>query len=378
MIPYGKQSIDTQEINAVSEVLKSDWLTQGPTVPTFERTISEYCNANHAIAVSNATSALHIACLALSLGPNDILWTSPISFVASANCGLYCGAKVDFVDIDPISRNISIQKLQEKLRLAKQNNSLPKILVAVHFAGRPCDMHAIGELSTRYNFSVIEDACHAIGGTYGKQAIGSCEYSDITVFSFHPVKTMTTAEGGVATCRSEEIKNRLERLRSHGIDKQSVRHNEPWNYEQNELGYNYRMSEVHAAIGVCQMKKLPGFVDRRQYLFDRYQKRLAELDVKLPVEGESSFSAWHLFVIELANSETRLHCYQFLREHSIYTQVHYIPIHLQPYYQRLGFKLGDFPVAESYYQKALSLPLHPELSDDDQDTVIEVLAQALS
>lgn len=384
MIPYGRQEITQADIDTVVEVLRSDFLTQGPMVPRFEKAVADYCGAQHAVAVNSATSALHIACLALGLGPGDRLWTSPITFVASANCGLYCGAEVDFVDIDPHTYNLCPTALERKLVEAEQQGRLPKIVVPVHLCGQPCDMQAIHALSQRFGFRIIEDASHAIGGKYRGEPIGNGRYSDITIFSFHPVKIITTAEGGMALTNDEELAERMALLRSHGItrDPTQMTHapDGPWYYQQIDLGFNYRMTELQAALGVSQMERLDDYVNRRHALARRYDEQLADLPVILPWQQPDSYSGLHLYVIRLKLDQIdRSHrgVFEALREQGIGVNLHYIPVHTQPYYQRMGFKAGDFPEAERYYAEAISLPLYPTMTTAQQDQVITALSKAL-
>lgn len=384
MIPYGRQDITQADINAVVGVLQSDFLTQGPMVPRFEQSVAQHVGAEHALAVNSATSALHIACLALGLGPGDWLWTSPITFVASANCGLYCGAQVDFVDIDPRTYNLCPHALERKLEQAEREGRLPKVVVPVHLCGQPCDMQAIHALAIRYGFKVIEDASHAIGGKYQGEFIGSCRYSDITVFSFHPVKIITTAEGGMALTNDLELANKMALLRSHGItrDPSLMTHEAggPWYYQQIDLGFNYRMTELQAALGVSQMDRLDQYVARRHQLAKRYDELLSELPVTTPWQHPDSYSGLHLYVIRLQLNKigkTHRQVFELLREKGIGVNLHYIPVHSQPYYQAMGFKAGDFPQAESYYSEAISLPMFQTLSDQDQDQVIAVLREVL-
>jgi len=385
MIPYGRQSITQADIDAVTNVLKSDFLTQGPQVPAFEKLVAEAGAAKHAVAMNSATSALHIACLALEVGAGDYVWTSPVSFVASSNCALYCGAKVDFVDIDPATFNMSAEKLEEKLIAAKKQNRLPKVVIPVHLCGQPCNMEAIDKLAKEYGFSVIEDASHAIGGRYKDRPIGNCAFSDVAVFSFHPVKIVTTAEGGVATTQSTELASKMAILRSHGITRDqglmSKPSEGPWYYEQIDLGYNYRMTELQAALGVSQMDRLHDFVANRHELARRYDKLLAHLPIGTPWQHPDSYSARHLYVIELDLAKTKLghrETFMQLRERGIGVNLHYIPIHKQPYYAAMGFKEGDFPNAEAYYSRAISIPLYHGLSFEDQDRVIETLESVLT
>lgn len=384
MIPYGKQEITQQDIDAVVDVLKSDFLTQGPQVPAFEKTLLDFTGAQYALAVNSATSALHIACLALGLGRGDILWTTPITFVASANCGLYCGAEVDFVDINAATYNLCPIKLEEKLIKAKAQDKLPKVLVAVHLCGQPCDMKLIDKLAKEYNFKVIEDASHAIGGSYHETTIGSCRYSDITVFSFHPVKIVTTAEGGAVLTNDVTLSEKMNLLRSHGVTRDPNlmigESHGGWYYQQIELGFNYRMTELQAALGVSQMTRLNEFVASRHVLAKRYNNILAELPIILPYQLPETYSGLHLYVIRLQLDKiTKSHKQVFdaLRENGIGVNLHYIPIHMQPYYQNLGFNVGDFPLAEKYYQEAISLPMFHTMSQKQQDKVFTVLSEIL-
>ncbi|CAH6794316.1 UDP-4-amino-4, 6-dideoxy-N-acetyl-beta-L-altrosamine transaminase [Vibrio chagasii] len=384
MIPYGKQDINQQDIDSVLDVLKSDFLTQGPQVPAFENALIEHSGASYALAVNSATSALHIACLALGLGQGDWLWTSPVTFVASANCGLYCGAKVDFVDIDPDTYNMCPKRLEEKLIKAKVDGKLPKVVVPVHLCGQPCDMAAIGKLAKEYGFRVIEDASHAIGGRYQDQPIGNCEYSDITVFSFHPVKIVTTAEGGAALTNSKELADKMALLRSHGItrDPELMRGESHggWYYQQVDLGFNYRMTELQAALGVSQMQRLNDFVSARHVLSKRYNEILSTLPIVLPHQLEDTYSGLHLFVIRLKVDEislTHKQVFDALRENGIGVNLHYIPVHTQPYYQSMGFSEGDYPESESYYREAISLPMFHTMTIEQQDQVKVVLEKVL-
>lgn len=384
MIPYGRQDITQADIDAVVGVLQSDFLTQGPMVPRFEQLVAQHVGARHALAVNSATSALHIACLALGLGPGDWLWTTPVTFVASANCGLYCGARVDFVDIDPRTYNLCPQALARKLEQAERVGNLPKVLVAVHLCGQPCDMAAIHVLARRYGFKVIEDASHAIGGKYQGELIGNGRYSDITVFSFHPVKIITTAEGGMALTNDADLANKMALLRSHGItrDPAQMTHESdgPWYYQQIDLGFNYRMTELQAALGVSQMERLDQYVARRHQLAQRYDQLLANLPVTTPWQHPDSYSGLHLYAIRLQLDkigQSHRQVFDALRELGIGVNLHYIPVHTQPYYQGMGFKVGDFPESERYYAEAISLPMFQTLSEQQQDTVVAALEQVL-
>ena len=384
MIPYGKQDITQHDIDAVADVLKSDFLTQGPQVPAFEKALKDCAGADYALAVNSATSALHIACLALGLGEGDILWTTPITFVASANCGLYCGATVDFVDINPDTYNLCPEKLEQKLIAAEKVGKLPKVVVPVHLCGQPCDMQAICFLSRKYGFKVIEDASHAIGGRYLESPIGACKYSDITVFSFHPVKIITTAEGGAALTNDADLAEKMDLYRSHGITRNTdLMENEShggWYYEQVELGFNYRMTELQAALGVSQMQRLNEFVSTRHQLSSQYNELLKSLPIVLPYQLEDTYSGLHLYVIRLQLdkiSKTQKQVFEELRENGIGVNLHYIPVHIQPYYQRLGFKIGDFPEAEKYYSEAISIPLFHGMTTEQQTQVVDTLTQIL-
>lgn len=385
MIPYGRQSIDEDDIRAVVEVLRSDFLTQGPAVPRFEETIASYCNVPQVIAVNSATSALHLACSALGVGVGDVVWTSPNTFVASANCARYCGATVDFVDIDPITYNISVPVLAEKLQRAAATGSLPKVVIPVHFAGTPCDMARIGELAKQYAFHVIEDASHAIGARYPDGAVGDCRFSDVTVFSFHPVKLITTAEGGAASTRSEELARRMRLLRSHGITRVpaelQLQTEGGWYYEQDCLGFNYRMTDVHAALGTSQMRRLNGWIEQRHAIADRYDEMLRDLPLILPKRPRSGRSALHLYVVQVETSRTtvdRRTLFDYMRTHGVGVNVHYIPVHTQPYYRRMGFEPGQFPEAERYYARALSLPMFATLGDDEIRYVVSTMEHAFT
>ena len=384
MIRYGQQDITQADIDAVIGVLKSVNLTQGPNILQFEQSVMGHTGAKHAVAVNSATSALHIACLALDLGPGDWLWTTPNTFVASANCALYCGAQVDFVDIDQRTCNLCPHKLEEKLIAAEKTGKLPKIVVPVHLTGQPCDMAAIHALSQKYGFRIIEDASHAIGGQYKSEPIGNGRYSDITVFSFHPVKIITTAEGGMALTNSDELATRMGLLRSHGITRDPALMTQPmdgpWYYQQVALGFNYRMTDMQAALGTSQMTRLGAYVKRRHEIADRYNQLLADLPLTLPWQHPDSYSAYHLYVIRLQLDNiqrSHLQVFDALRAKDIMVNLHYIPVHTQPYYQQMGFKQGDYPVAERYYREAISIPMHPSLTQGEQDYVVSSLREAM-
>lgn len=385
MIHYGKQDINQQDVDSVLEVLRSEFLTQGPKVPLFEKTVADYCGAEYGVAVNSATSALHIACLALGLDEGDILWTSPNTFVASANCGLYCGAGVDFVDIDIQTYNMCADKLEQKLIQAKAVNKIPKIVIPVHFAGQSCDMLRIHELSQKYGFKIIEDASHAIGGKYLDKPIGGCQYSDITVFSFHPVKIITTAEGGLATTNQPGLVEKMRLLRSHGVTrdpKLMTKESEGgWYYQQVGLGFNYRMTDLQAALGVSQMTRLDEFVAIRHQLKKRYDELLQDLPVITPYQNPVADSALHLYPVQVQLEEvTKSHkqIFEEVRQNGIGVNLHYIPVHMQPYYQEMGFKQGDFPNAEKYYSSAISIPMFYGLTFEMQDQVLETLKKVLT
>ena len=384
MIPYGRQDISQADIDAVLDVLQSDLLTQGPKLPAFEQRVADHVGAKYALAVNSATSALHIACKALELGTGDSLWTTPVTFVASANCGLYCGAKVDFVDIDPRTYNLCPQALESKLKKAEQDGCLPKVLVPVHLSGQPCDMAGIHKLSQRYGFRIIEDASHAIGGKYQAEYIGNCRYSDITVFSFHPVKIVTTAEGGMVLTNNSDLAREMDLLRSHGVtrDQRLMTHEPdgPWYYQQIALGYNYRMTELQAALGLSQMDRLETFVSRRHQLANQYDELLKALPVTLPWQHPDSYSGLHLYVVRLQLDyikKSHREVFESLRQQGIGVNLHYIPVHTQPYYQALGFQPDDFPNAMAYYGEAISLPMFPTMTDAQQNEVVQALRVAI-
>lgn len=369
----------------VAEVLRSDWLTQGPAIERFEKAVADYCGARYAVAVNSGTSALHIACLAAGLGPGDLLWTSPNTFVASANCGLYCGADVDFVDIDPQTYNMSPAALEEKLTTLKKSGRLPKVIIPVHFAGQSCDMATISELAAASGVRIIEDASHAIGGRYRGKLIGGCALSDMTVFSFHPVKIITTGEGGMVVTNRPDLYEQLVRLRSHGITRDPAlmegESHGPWYYQQIDLGFNYRMTDIQAALGESQLKRIADFIERRHWLAERYHRALQDLPITLPWQHPDCYSAYHLYPIRLrlaGIAKTQRQVFEELRSAGILANLHYIPVHTQPFYRRLGFKLGAFPESERYYGETLSLPLYYELSESDQDYVIAVMRGILS
>lgn len=383
-LPYGRQDINQDDIDAVCRVLESDLITQGPVVGQFEQTVASYCSAAYGVAVNSATSALHIACMALGVGENDTVWTTPNTFVASANCARYCGADVDFVDIDPHTFNMCPEALAGKLESAQRDSlKMPSVVIVVHFAGQSCDMKRFAELARRYQFKIIEDASHAVGASYLQNKVGSCIYSDITVFSFHPVKIITSAEGGMAMTNSESLAKKMRLYRCHGIFRPEPGKgrltDEPWIYEQVQLGYNYRMTDVHAALGQSQMQRLDEFVARRRQIADRYDEQLSQLPLVLPMQEDYGSSALHLYPVlvdheRAGESEAeRLGLFNFLQQNGLGVNVHYIPVHTQPYYQKLGFKVGDFPVAESYYARTISLPIFASMTDEQQDRVVGVL-----
>ena len=380
MIYYGKQSISEEDVKAVEAVLRSDFLTQGPAIESFERKVADYCGAKYAVAVCNATAALHIACLSAGLGEADCLWTSPITFVASANCGRYCGADVDFVDIDEKTYNMSVTALEEKLCRARKANKLPKVVIPVHLAGQSCDMVRIKELSEEYGFTIIEDASHAVGADYLETKVGSCAFSDMTVFSFHPVKIVTTGEGGMVLTNNRDLYENLKIYRSHGITRDPARmtyaSDGPWYYQQLTLGYNYRMTDIQAALGASQMTRLDTFVARRRELAARYDELLRGLPLVTPHVMEGANPSWHIYVVRAAFSQigkTKQQIFEEMREHGIVLNLHYIPVHRQPYYEKLGFRQGDFPQSEKYYEEAFTLPLYYDLTNDEQDQIVEAL-----
>ncbi len=385
IIPYGRQDISEADIEAVVEVLRSDFLTQGPVVPEFERQLARYAGAQHGVAVNSATSALHLACLALGVGQGDVVWTTPITFVASANCALYCGAQVDFVDVDLHTGNMSAQALELKLAASKKSGGLPRVVIPVHLCGNPCDMEKIHALALQYGFRVIEDASHAIGGNYRGQKIGNCRFSDITVFSFHPVKLITTGEGGVALTNDGALARKMQLLRSHGItrepDEMTQAPDGPWYYQQIMLGYNYRMTDIQAALGLSQLKRLDEFIQKRQLIASRYHQALSDLPLALPQTEQDDLSAFHLYVVRMLTTHpagSHLHAFEYMRENGILVNLHYIPVYRQPYYQKMGYRVEDYPQSEAYYTAAISLPIYPGLQPEQQDRVIHTLRQALA
>ena len=385
MIPYGRQDIQDGDIAAVLEVLQSDFLTQGPAVPLFEEAVAQHSGARHAVAVNSATSALHIALMAMDVGVGDIVWTTPNTFVASSNAALYCGATVNFVDIDPLTYNMSVTALADKLASAEKRGQLPKVLIPVHLTGQPCDMVTIHDLAQRYGVKIVEDASHAIGGRYYDQPIGNCAYSDVTVFSFHPVKIVTTAEGGMALTNDDSLAEKMKLYRSHGItrDPALMTHasDGPWYYQQITLGYNYRMTDLQAALGVSQMQRLDYYITRRHDIAARYNRELSSLPLTLPIQADYAYSAYHLYVIRLDLNAiaplTHAQVFQSLLDRGILVNLHYIPVHTQPYYQAMGFRWGDYPQAEAYYKNAISIPMYPTMSDDLQRQVIQAIHEIL-
>ena len=379
MIPYGRQSISEEDIAAVVAVLRSDWLTQGPAIEQFEKRVAAYCGTKHAVALCNGTAALHLSAMALGLQPGDWLWTSPITFVATANCALYCGTKVDFVDINPKTYNMDVDLLSAKLERAAKEGKLPKIVAPVHLAGQSCEMEAIHKLAKKYNFAVMEDGSHAIGGSYQNKPVGDCRFSDLTTFSFHPVKIITTAEGGMVMTNRTDIYEKICLLRTHGITRDAKQMTEPahgpWYYQQIDLGYNYRITDLQAALGLSQLTRMEKFVARRRELVKRYNELLKELPVEIPWQHPDSNSSWHLYIVRVKQAHRKV--FEALRAAGIGVNLHYIPVHTQPYYQQLGFKQGDFPVAEKYYSEAISLPMYYGLTDAQQDEVVAALKNAL-
>jgi UDP-4-amino-4,6-dideoxy-N-acetyl-beta-L-altrosamine transaminase len=383
-IPYGRQWVEEKDIKAVVDVLKSDYLTQGPVIEQFESAVAEYCGVKYAVAVSSGTAALHIACMAAGLGKDDTLWTSPNTFVASANCALYCNAKPGFVDINSLTYNMDVDKLEAKLIEASKTDSIPKIVIPVHFAGQSCEMEQIYELSKKYNFEIIEDACHALGGSYKNKKIGSCEFSDMAVFSFHPVKIVTTGEGGMVLTNKDDLYQKLIRLRTHGITRESKfmegDSDGPWYYQQIDLGMNYRITDIQASLGISQLKRIDDFVSKRHELAQQYNKSLSGLPLILPYQHPDNYSAYHLYVVRLKLdkiNKTRKEVFEFLRNKEIGVNVHYIPVHIQPYYKKQGFEYGQYPEAENYYEEAITLPLYPLMTEKEQQKVIDSLHEVL-
>lgn len=381
MIFYGKQNVNKADIEAVVSVLQSDFLTQGPAIEKFEQYVAKYCGAKYAVAVTNATSALHIACLAAGLKKGDILWTTPITFTASANCGRYCGADINFVDIDKKTYNISVEELEEKLI---NTDAKPKVVVPVHFTGQSCDMEKLYRLAKQYNFKIIEDASHAIGGEYKGHKVGCCEFSDMVVFSFHPVKIVTTGEGGMVLTNNKDLYDKLILYRSHGItrnqDLMTKKSDGPWYYQQIDLGFNYRMTDIQAALGYSQMQRIDEFVTKRRYLVNRYNDLLKDLPLILPYQIDEANSSWHLYVVKIdfnKVNKAKIDIFKEMKNKGVCLNLHYIPVHTQPYYQRLGFKQGDFPNSEVYYKDVFTLPLYYDLSDEEQDYIVQCLKEVL-
>ena len=384
MIPYGRQDISEEDIQAVIEVLRSEYLTQGPAVPAFEKAVATYCGVQYGVAVNSATSALHIACLALGVTEGDCVWTSPVSFVASSNCALYCGASVDFVDIDPLTYNMSVDTLAAKLEIAEKEGKLPKVVIPVHLSGQSCDMRSIHALSEKYGFNIIEDASHAIGGKYLGEPIGNSKYSDITIFSFHPVKIITTGEGGMALTNNLVLANKMTKFRSHGItrvpEEMTCTPHGPWYYQQLDLGFNYRMTDMQAALGLSQMKRIDEFVSKRHEIANKYDELLANCWFTLPFQHPDTYSAYHLYIIRLKTKETKFshrEIFDRLRSHGILVNLHYIPIYSHPYYQKMGFDTKDFPEAEAYYSTAISIPMYASLTTADQQIVVDSIKTPL-
>ncbi len=384
-IPYGHQHISEADIAEVIEVLRSDWITQGPAIERFESAVAQYCGARHAVAVANGTAGLHLAALALDLKPGDLLWTSAITFAASANCARYCGADVDFVDIDPQTANLGLDALERKLDRARRAGRLPSVVVPVHFSGQPCDMERLGDLARHYGFRMIEDAAHAVGSSYRGVKTGACRESEMAIFSFHPVKVITTGEGGMILTNRDELCERLRRLRSHGMTRDPAKMEDaahgPWYYEQSELGYNYRITDIQAALGSSQLRRLDEFVARRRTLAQRYDQLLAGLPLKLPLQLAGAYSSWHLYVVRLdlrRSTRSQREVFSALRESGIEANLHYIPVYRHPYYRRLGYDPRDFPEAENYYAEAITLPLFFDLGEQGQDRVVEALRRALA
>ncbi len=386
MIPYGRQDISQADIDAVVKVLRSEFLTQGPVVPAFEKAVASYCGVQHAVAVNSATSALHIACLALGVSKGDVVWTTPITFVASANCALYCGATVDFVDIDPFTYNLSVECLAEKLVQAKEAGNLPKVVIPVHLCGQPCNMAAIYALGQKYGFKIIEDASHAIGGKYKNETIGNCIYSDITIFSFHPVKIITTGEGGMAVTNNVNLAKHMRLLRSHGISNASAdlyprSKHEIWNYQQIDLGFNYRMTDIQAALGLSQMQRLDEFVAKRHTIAKLYDEELFGLPLAIPWQHLDSYSGYHLYVIRLQLGKISLsqrQVYDALHSAEVFVNLHYIPVYRQPYFEQMGFRAGYCPEAEKYYSEAITIPMFANLTRQEQNQVITIIREAIA